>query len=69
MKWHKSFKTALIEKDINTIDKLLSKIPEFKDIEDMRTAYKLIGKVKQKFENEQLIIQHKMNLMQQKKAS
>ncbi len=65
MTWNKSFQIALIKEDINTIDALLEEIPEFKKIEDMRTAYTLIGKVKQKFENKQLIIQHKMNSLQQ----
>jgi uncharacterized protein YukE len=67
MKWLKSFKIAVIEEDINTIDKLLKDIPEFKKIEDMREAYTLIGEAKRKFEAEQLRIQKKMNKMQQAK--
>ncbi len=65
MTWNKSFQIALIKEDINTIDALLEEIPEFKKIEDMRTAYTLIGEIKQKFENKQLIIQDKMNRLQQ----
>ncbi|MCH9814188.1 MAG: hypothetical protein K0U47_09645 [Epsilonproteobacteria bacterium] len=67
MKWLETFKIALIEEDINTIDTLLKEIPEFKKIEDMRTAYSLIGEAKQKFEDEQKNIQLKMNKMQQAK--
>jgi uncharacterized protein YukE len=67
MKWLKSFKIAVIEEDINSIDKLLKDIPEFKKIEDMREAYTLIGEAKRKFEAEQLRIQKKMNKMQQAK--
>ncbi len=65
MTWNRSFEIALIKEDINTIDVLLEEIPEFKKIEDMRTAYTLIGEIKQKFENKQLIIQRKMNRLQQ----
>jgi uncharacterized protein YukE len=67
MKWLKSFKIALIEEDIKAVDTLLTEIPEFKKIEDMRSAYTLIGEAKKKFEDEQLIIQQKMNKMQQAK--
>ncbi len=67
MKWLKLFKIALIEEDIKGIDTLLSEIPEFKKIEDMRSAYTLIGEAKKKFEDEQSIIQQKMNKMQQAK--
>ncbi len=67
MKWLKSFKIALIEEDIKTVDTLLSQIPEFKKIEDMRTAYTLIGEAKKRFEDEQSNIQNKMNKMQQAK--
>lgn len=67
MKWLETFKIALIEEDIKTIDTLLKEIPEFKKIEDMRTAYSLIGEAKKKFENEQKNIQIQMNKMQQAK--
>jgi len=66
-KWLSAFKVALIEEDIKGIDTLLLKIPEFKKIEDMRQAYTLIGEAKQKFEDQQMIIQEKMNKMQQAK--
>ncbi len=66
-KWLKAFKIALIEEDLKSIDTLLSEIPEFKKIEDMRNAYTLIGEAKKKFEDEQMIIQQKMNKMQQAK--
>lgn len=67
MKWLKSFKIAVIEEDLNSVDALLKEIPEFKKIEDMREAYTLIGEAKRKFEAEQLKIQKKMNKMQQAK--
>ncbi len=67
MSWHTNFKIALNEKDMNTIDKLLNKIPEFKNIEEMRTAYALIENVKQLFENKQLMIQQNMNAMSQRR--
>lgn len=67
MKWLNSFKIALIEEDIKRIDTLLSEIPEFRKIEDMRAAYTLIGEAKKKFEDEQENIQKKMNKMQQAK--
>jgi len=61
--WIELFKLALTRRDITTIDKLVNDIPEFRKMEDMRTAYKLIGEVKQTFEREQHIIQQKMNEM------
>ena len=64
MNWIELFKLALTRRDITTIDKLVNDIPEFRKMEDMRTAYKLIGEVKQTFEREQHIIQQKMNKMQ-----
>ena len=67
MQWLKSFKIAIIEEDINAIDKLLAEIPEFKKIEDMREAYTLIGEAKNKFEKEQILIQQQMNKIQQTK--
>ncbi len=67
MKWLKSFKIALIQEDIITIDTLLTEIPEFKKIDDMRSAYTLIGEAKKRFENKQLIIQQKMNKMKHAK--
>lgn len=67
MKWLREFKIALIEDDVKGIDTLLLDIPEFKKIEDMRSAYTLIGEAKRKFESEQSIIQQKMNKMQQAK--
>jgi len=63
MNWIELFKLALTRRDIITIDKLVNDIPEFRKMEDMRTAYKLIGEVKQTFEREQHIIQQKMNKM------
>lgn len=67
MKWLESFKIALIEENIKAVDALLSDIPDFKKIEEMREAYTLIGEAKKKFEDEQMIIQQKMNKMQQTK--
>ncbi len=69
MSWHTNLKTALNKKDMITIDKLLNKIPEFKNIEEMRLAYALIESVKQLFENKQLIIQQNMNAMNQQRVS
>ena len=63
MNWIELFKLALTRRDIITIDKLVNDIPEFRKMEDMRTAYKLIGEVKHTFEREQHIIQQKMNEM------
>ena len=63
MNWIELFKLALTRRDIITIDKLVQDVPEFKKIEDMRTAYTLIDEVKQTFEREQHIIQQKMNNM------
>ncbi len=68
MSWHTNLKTALNKNDIITIDKLLNKIPEFKNIEDMRSAYSLIGNVKQLFENKQLTIQQNMNAFTSQRA-
>ncbi len=67
MKWLELFKIALIQEDIKTIDTLLSEIPEFKKIEDMRSAYTLIEEAKKRFENKQSIIQQKMNKMKHAK--
>ena len=64
MNWIELFKLALTRRDIITIDKLAHEVPEFRKIEDMRTAYTLLGEVKQTFEREQHIIQQKMNSMQ-----
>ena len=61
MKWLNSFKIAIIEEDVQKVDSLLNDVPEFKRIDDMREAFALIGCAKQKFENEQSIIQEKMN--------
>ena len=69
MRWDKSFKKALVKEDVKTIDKLLGQMPEFDNIEDMRTAYTLIDQVKRRFENKQLFIQKKMNEMQYQRAS
>jgi len=69
MRWDKSFKKALVKEDVKTIDKLLGQMPEFDNIEDMRTAYTLIDQVKKRFENKQLFIQKKMNEMQYQRAS
>ena len=66
-KWLKSFKIAVIEEDIGAVDLLLSEIPEFRRIDDMREAYTLIGEAKKRFENEQSNIQQKMNKMKQAK--
>jgi len=66
-KWLKSFKIALIEEDINTVDTLLVEIPEFRRIDDMREAYALIGEAKKRFENEQSNMQEKMNKMKKAK--
>lgn len=68
MNWHTNFKVALNKKDMITIDNLLNKIPEFKNIEEMRQAYTLIGNVKQLFENKQLMIQQNMNTISQQRA-
>jgi len=61
MKWLNSFKIAIIEEDVQKVDSLLNDVPEFKRIDDMREAFALISCAKQKFENEQSIIQEKMN--------
>ncbi len=67
MGWHTNFKVALNEKDMIAIDKLLNKIPEFKNIEEMRLAYALIESVKKLFEHKQLTIQQNMNAMSQRR--
>jgi len=64
MNWIELFKLALTRRDIITIDKLVKEVPDFRKMEDMRTAYTLIGEVKQTFEREQHIIQQKMNSLQ-----
>ncbi len=69
MNWIELFKLALTRRDIITIDKLVKDVPEFQEIEDMRTAYTLIEEVKQTFERKQHIIQQKMNNMQYQHAS
>jgi len=69
MNWIELFKLALTRRDIITIDKLVQDVPEFRKIEDMRTAYTLIDEVKQTFECKQHIIQQKMNNMHHQKAS
>jgi hypothetical protein len=69
MNWIELFKLALTRRDIITIDKLVKDLPEFQEIEDMRTAYTLIEEVKQTFERKQHIIQQKMNNMQYQHAS
>ncbi len=69
MNWIELFKLALTRKDVISIDKLVQDVPEFRRMEDMRTAYTLIEEVKQTFEKEQHIIQQKMNHMQHQKAS
>ncbi|HIP58997.1 MAG TPA: hypothetical protein EYH01_01050 [Campylobacterales bacterium] len=69
MNWIELFKLALTRRDIITIDKLVQDVPEFRKIEDMRTAYTLIDEVKQTFERKQHIIQQKMNNMHHQKAS
>ncbi len=69
MNWIELFKLALTRKDVISIDKLVQEVPEFRRMEDMRTAYTLIEEVKQTFEREQHIIQQKMNHMQHQKAS
>ncbi len=63
MNWIELFKLALTRRDIITIDKLVQEVPDFRKMEDMRTAYTLIEEVKQTFEREQHIIQQKMNNM------
>lgn len=69
MNWIELFKLALTKRDIITIDKLVKDVPEFRKIEDMRTAYTLLDEVKQTFEHEQHIIQQKMNNMPHQRAS
>jgi hypothetical protein len=46
MKWINEFKIAVIEKDIEKADELLDKIPRFKEVEQMQTAYALIEEAK-----------------------
>jgi mRNA deadenylase 3'-5' endonuclease subunit Ccr4 len=36
--WLKKFKAAVVQRDIALIDKLLSDIPEFNSVEDMKEA-------------------------------
>jgi len=61
MKWIESFKYALNKQDIQTIGLLINNLPEFNKIEDMRSAYAVIGEAKKQFEDTQLLIQQKMN--------
>jgi hypothetical protein len=67
MKWLESFKIAIIEEDIKSIDSHLKDIPEFKKIEHMREAYALIEDAKARFEKEQTLMKEKMNKMQHAK--
>jgi hypothetical protein len=67
MKWLESFKIAIIEEDITSIDSHLKEIPEFKKIEHMREAYALIEEAKSRFEKEQTLMKDKMNKMQHAK--
>jgi len=40
--WLKKLQIAIIEKDINSIEKLMSDMPDFKTIDDMKFAASLI---------------------------
>ncbi len=66
-KWLKEFKIALIEEDISKIDTLLLNIPEFKKIDDLRSAYELINSAKQKFELEKSKTKLKMSKIKKAK--
>jgi len=66
-KWLDLFKIASIEEDIKAVEKLLKEIPEFKKIEDMKSAYALINDTKKKFEKKKLETKEKMNKVQKAK--
>jgi hypothetical protein len=61
MKWLETFKYALTQKDVKTIDSLINNIPEFNKLEEMRMAYNVIGEAKKQFEEKQMMIQQRMN--------
>ena len=67
MKWLDKFKIALIEEDIDTVNTLINEMPEFKKIDDMRSAYILIGEAKDRFKQEQLSIFKQMSKIQKAK--
>ncbi len=60
-KWLNRFKIALIEEDVSKVDMLLKDIPEFKKIDDLRSAYNLINSAKNRFEKEKFETKLKMN--------
>ena len=61
MKWLETFKYALVQRDVKTIDALINNLPEFNEVEEMRMAYNVIGEAKKQFEEKQVLIQQRMN--------
>jgi len=66
-KWLDLFKIASIEEDVNAVEKLLKEIPEFKKIEDMKSAFALINDTKEKFEKKKLETKNRMDKIQKAK--
>ncbi len=60
-KWLELFKIAIIEEDIKKLETLLKEIPEFKKIDDLKSAYRLINEAKDRFEIERKSTKSKLD--------
>ena len=52
MKWLDDFKRALIEKDFETIEKLVENIPHFEEVEEQKLVLSLIQEAKREVQKE-----------------
>lgn len=59
--WINSFKIALIEKDIPSLDKLLQTVPHFTDIKEMREVSFLLKEAGQLLQKEKNATAHEMH--------
>jgi len=60
LKWLDDFKAAIIEKDFDRIELLLSQMPDFKSINDLKTGVALINEAKKLLIAEQKVLRENM---------
>ena len=59
--WLHAFKLALIEEDIGKMMRLYNKMPEFTELDEMKTAQALIQQARDVFVRERLRLQQNMS--------
>ncbi len=60
LKWLDDFKAAIIEKDFERIEQLLSQMPDFKSINELKTGVALINEAKKLLIAEQKVLRENM---------